>query len=73
MAVSYRHRYAMNTRAFYKNVHSTLQMFPLNPSAIVPSGPLISDLDLEMAQSEISSKLSEDDVYHFARLPANVM
>jgi len=47
-------------------------MFPLNPSAIVPSGPLISDLDLEMAQSEISSKLSEDDVYHL-RLPANVM
>ena len=45
-------------------------MFPLNPSAIVPSGPLISDLDLEMMPSEVASKLGEDAVFYKPRLPA---
>ena len=49
-----------------------MQMFPLNPSAIVPFGPLISDLDLEMMPSEIASKLSVDAVFYSSNLPANV-
>ena len=43
-----------------------LQMFPLNPSAIVPSGPLLEDLDLGMSASE-AARLQEGAVFHSSR------
>ncbi len=41
-------------------------MFPLNPSAIVPSGPLLEDLGLDMPASD-AARLREDAVFHSSR------
>ena len=48
------------------------QMFPLNPSAIVPSGPLIGDLQLDMAPTEVERTLQEVAVFHSTRAPVGI-
>ena len=44
-----------------------MQMFPLNPSAIVPSGPLLEDLGLELSAQHAAQQLREDSPFHSAR------
>ena len=44
----------------------SLQMFPLNPSAIVPSGPLLEDLGLDISASD-AARLQNGAVFHSSR------